>query len=145
MARLILFLMLFAALALAVAAAVTAFHARRDAHRRLCRPAPAAARRGGGDAARLRGVLMAERFGGRYSPGAKPPQGSPQAEAAREALAETRRVDAAGARANLLFVPPVVAAFAGLFRDPASLLLSLAAAGVLALAAWLLREGVRPE
>jgi hypothetical protein len=88
---------------------------------------------------------MAERFGGRYSPGAKLPEGSPQAEAAREALAESRRVDAAGARANLLFVPPAVAAFAGLFRDPVSLLLCLGAAATLALGAWLLREGLRAE
>ncbi len=88
---------------------------------------------------------MAERFGGRYSPGAKLPEGSPQAEAAREALAEARRVDAAGARANLMFVPAAVAAFAGLLRDPASLLLTLGAAALLALGAWLLREGLRAE
>jgi hypothetical protein len=43
---------------------------------------------------------MAQRFGGRFSPGGARP------DAAQEALAEMRRVDAAGAKANLLFVPP---------------------------------------
>ncbi|EPX87306.1 hypothetical protein ruthe_00705 [Rubellimicrobium thermophilum DSM 16684] len=93
--------------------------------------------------------MAAERFGGPYSPGGRPsprtPQGTAQAEATREALTEARRVDAAGARANLLFVPPVVAAFAGLFRDPLSLLLCLGAAVMLALGAWLLREGLRAQ
>lgn len=48
---------------------------------------------------------MARRFGGRYSPGAGPSEDAP-ARAAEEALRERRRVDAAGAKANLLFVPP---------------------------------------
>ena len=87
---------------------------------------------------------MARRFGGQYSPGASAPQGS-TAQAAQEALAETRRVDAAGAKANLLFVPPALAAFFGLFGGPAVLVLSLGAAAVLALSAWLLREGLRAE
>jgi hypothetical protein len=87
---------------------------------------------------------MARRFGGQYSPGAPAPQGS-TAQAAQEALAETRRVDAAGAKANLLFVPPALAAFFGLFGGPAVLVLSLGAAAVLALSAWLLREGLRAE
>jgi len=87
---------------------------------------------------------MAQRFGGKYSPGAPASEGS-TARAAQEALAETRRVDAAGAKANLLFVPPALAAFFGLFGSPAALVLSLGAAAVLALSAWLLREGLRAE
>ncbi|MBP1805353.1 5-bromo-4-chloroindolyl phosphate hydrolysis family protein [Rubellimicrobium aerolatum] len=86
---------------------------------------------------------MARRFGGRYSPGAKAE--GPQAEALREAQARSRRVDAAGARANLLFVPPALAAFTGLFGGPEVLVLSLGAAAVLALGAWLLREGLRAQ
>jgi hypothetical protein len=82
---------------------------------------------------------MAQRFGGRFSPGGARP------DAAQEALAEMRRVDAAGAKANLLFVPAVIAAFAGLFGSPAALVLSLGSAAVLALSAWLLREGLRAE
>lgn len=87
---------------------------------------------------------MAQRFGGRYSPGGSPEDGPP-ARASREALAGARRVDAAGARANLLFVPPAIAALTGLFGGPGTLVLSLGAAAVLALSAWLLREGLRAQ
>jgi hypothetical protein len=87
---------------------------------------------------------MARRFGGRYSPGGPTTQ-DPTERAAQEALVESRRVDAAGAKANLLFIPPVIAAFAGLFGGPEALVLSLGAAAVLALSAWLLREGLRAE
>lgn len=86
---------------------------------------------------------MAERFGGKYSPDAKP-QG-PSADAVRQAAAEDRRVDAAGARANLLFVPAVLVAALSLNAGPTGLVLGLVAGGVLALAAWLLREGLRAE
>jgi hypothetical protein len=86
---------------------------------------------------------MARRFGGRFSPGGQP-QGVP-ADDLRHAAAETRRVDAAGARANLMFVPPVLAAFTGLFGGPGVLVLSLGAALVLGLGAWLLRDGLRAE
>ncbi len=86
---------------------------------------------------------MARRFGGKYSPGAEP-KGVP-AEVLREAAAHTRRVDAAGARSNLMFVPPVLAAFTGLFGGPEVLILSLGAAVVLGLGAWLLRDGLRAE
>ena len=87
---------------------------------------------------------MAQRWGGRYSPGARPGD-DPATRAAHDALAEARRVDAAGAKANLLFVPAAIAAFAGLFGSPAALVLSLGAATVLAFSAWLLREGLRAE
>lgn len=87
---------------------------------------------------------MAQRFGGRFSPGARQGADDP-ARTAQEAMAETRRVDAAGARANLLFVPAAMAAFTGLLSGPASLILSLGAAAVLGLSAWLLRDGLRAE
>ena len=86
---------------------------------------------------------MAERFGGRHSPDAAPR--GPAAEAVRHAVAEDRRVDAAGARANLLFVPAVLTAVLSLGAGPLGLVVGLAAGGVLALAAWLLREGLRAE
>ncbi len=87
---------------------------------------------------------MARRFGGPYSPG---PAAADEALArtSREAAAEERRVDAAGAKSNLLFLPAAVAAFAGLFAGPGALILSLGAAAVLSLSAWLLREGLRSE
>ena len=85
---------------------------------------------------------MAERFGGPFSPRA-PRAATPEAEARAEAEALARRVDAAGARANLLFLPPVVAAATGLWGSPEALVLSLLAAAALAGGAWTLREGLR--
>lgn len=78
---------------------------------------------------------MAQKFGGKYSPG----QGqSPAAD-------DDRRVDAAGARANLLFLPPILLVFTSLGAGPFGLALALIAAADLTLAAWLLREGLRAE
>lgn len=89
---------------------------------------------------------MAERFGGRYSPGRpRPGEGSAAPEAVREALREESRPDPVGARANLMWVPPAVAALAGLLGGPGALLLSLGGAAALAFGAWLLREGLRAE
>jgi len=86
---------------------------------------------------------MAQRYGGQHSPGAQPK--GPSAEAVRQATAEDRRVDAAGARANLLFVPAVLVAAFSLNDGPVGLVTGLASGAVLALAAWLLREGLRAE
>ncbi|PYE81271.1 5-bromo-4-chloroindolyl phosphate hydrolysis family protein [Pseudoroseicyclus aestuarii] len=83
---------------------------------------------------------MARRFGGRYSPGARGADAPLQEAALREA-----RVDAAGTKANLLFVPPAVLAVASLGAGPAGLLAGLVGAGAMALAAWLLRHGLRAE
>ncbi len=85
---------------------------------------------------------MAERFGGKYSPGGdgKPPP----PDVVRDAVAEDRAVDAAGAKANLLFVPPILIAFLS-FGKPLTLAVGLVAAGTLTLAAWLLRDGLRAE
>ena len=80
---------------------------------------------------------MARRFGGKHSPGG--PGDSAQAPA------PDIRVDAAGARANLLFLPPVILVFTVLNDGPTALLTGLVGAGALTLAAWLLREGLRAE
>ncbi len=78
---------------------------------------------------------MAQKFGGKYSPG----QGD-----GRESV-DDRRVDAAGARANILFIPGLIVAFTAFGNGPVSLALGLVAAADLTLAAWLLREGLRAE
>ncbi len=78
---------------------------------------------------------MAKKFGGKYSPG----QGQ------NPEQVDDRRVDAAGARANILFIPGVVVAFMSFGNGPVTLALGLVAAGALTLAAWLLREGLRAE
>ncbi|MGR3633507.1 5-bromo-4-chloroindolyl phosphate hydrolysis protein [Limimaricola soesokkakensis] len=81
---------------------------------------------------------MARRFGGRYSPGQ---QGGPAAPDPRD----TARVDPAGARVNLLFVPPALLALFSLGAGPAGLVAGLLGAGVLTAAAFLLRDGLRAE
>ncbi len=63
----------------------------------------------------------------------------------RQAALDDRAVDAAGARANILFIPPVVLVFASLGSGPFVLATALVAGGILALAAWLLRDGLRAE
>ncbi len=79
---------------------------------------------------------MAQRFGGKYSPGETGAKDAPGATA-------RPRVDPVGARANLLFVPAAVVLFASLASGAAGLALGAASAAVLALSAWLLRAGLR--
>ncbi|WP_414898318.1 5-bromo-4-chloroindolyl phosphate hydrolysis family protein [Rhodovulum sp. YEN HP10] len=79
---------------------------------------------------------MAHRFGGRYSPGTPAPQRSPF---------RGRRPARAAGRANAMFIVPLPLVLRGFFSDPAGLALSLAAFGLLMLAAWLTREGLRAE
>ncbi|ETX29882.1 5-bromo-4-chloroindolyl phosphate hydrolysis family protein [Roseivivax isoporae] len=85
---------------------------------------------------------MAERFGGKYSPGASRPAGAPRKDPPAYAGA---RVNPVGARANVMFVPPVVLAFLSLGAGAAGLALGLAGAGALVLGAWLLRDGLKAE
>lgn len=80
---------------------------------------------------------MAERYQGRYSPGAGKDPGLSHA--------DSRRVDAAGFRSNLMFVPPVLVVLAHIGAGPERLVTSIVSAGVLTLGAWLLREGLRAE
>ena len=80
---------------------------------------------------------MAQRFGGKHSPNG--PMG-PEDNSYRGA-----RVEPAGLRANLMFLPPLVLALLSFGGGASGLVLGLAGAAVLALAAWLLREGLRAE
>lgn len=82
---------------------------------------------------------MAQRFGGAHSP----ENSRPQADPVRQAVAEERRVDAASARSNLLFVPPVLLAVLSLFDGATGLTRGLIAAAAMGLGAWLTREGLR--
>ena len=79
---------------------------------------------------------MAKRYGGKYSPGG--------GQSAQEAV-DDRVIDAAGGRANFLFLPPIILAATSLIGGPVTLVAGLIGAGVLTLAAWLLREGLRAE
>ncbi len=78
---------------------------------------------------------MAKPYGGKFSPGAPPARG----------VTERPIVDPVGARANLLFVPPVILLFRSLAGGPVVLAAGLAGAASLALGAWLLRGGLRAD
>ncbi len=87
---------------------------------------------------------MAQRFGGKFSPD---PDAGPEAdpEAPLRGAYHGAQVDPVGARANALFLPAALLVFLSFGGGAVSMALGLAAAGTLALAAWLLREGLRAE
>lgn len=82
---------------------------------------------------------MAQRFGGRFSPDEK------DGAAAPAPSGWGGQKPRAGGRANLLFLAPLPLVLTAFFRDPAGLAQNLAAFGILMLAAWLTREGLRAE
>ena len=77
---------------------------------------------------------MAKRFGGKFSPGAGSDAGAAQTGVQRSAVTS-----------NLLFIPAIILVFTSLNDGPATLVLALFGGAVLALAAWLLREGLKAE
>jgi hypothetical protein len=83
---------------------------------------------------------MAERFGGRFSPGATP--GTTRPGATPPGPFQGKRRTRAGGRVNLLFFAPIPFVFTAFGQEPAGLALDLAAFGTLILAAWLTREGI---
>lgn len=86
---------------------------------------------------------MAKRFGGKYSPGGTGGDGAPTPP---PAPLDSARIDAgAGIKANLLFLPPVVLAATSLGGGPVILVTALLGAAILALGAWLTRDGMRAE
>ncbi|WP_171136693.1 MULTISPECIES: 5-bromo-4-chloroindolyl phosphate hydrolysis family protein [unclassified Ruegeria] len=84
---------------------------------------------------------MAKRFGGKYSPDG-PPSSDPQTQRGQF---QGARVEPAGARANLLFLPAIPLIFLSLNDGAIGMTIGLIAAGVLTAAAFLLREGLRAE
>lgn len=83
---------------------------------------------------------MAQRYGGKYSPdgssdGAPKPRGT----------FDGARVEPAGARANVMFVPAIPLVFMSINDGAIGMSLGLVAAGLLTAAALLLREGLRAE
>lgn len=83
---------------------------------------------------------MAKRFGGKYSPDGAAGDGSTPPPAA-----DLRRPDPAGARANLLFVPPIVLVATSFGDGAVGLGAAMIGALSLLLGAWLLRDGLRAE
>ena len=78
---------------------------------------------------------MAERFGGKYSPGS----------ATRPRAPEGMRRSRAGARVNFLFIAPAPMLLVGFQMEPMGLFLKIVAFGIMMLAAWLTREGLVAE
>lgn len=78
---------------------------------------------------------MAERFGGKYSPGSAPRPRTPEA----------RRRSRVGARVNFLFMAPFAMLLVAFQLEPLGMFLKLLAFGIMMLAAWLTREGLRAE
>lgn len=81
---------------------------------------------------------MAQKFGGKYSPQA---QHSPSAPAAPD----HRVKEAAGARANVLFVPAALLGFLSIREGATLMIVGLTASALMLLSAWLTREGLRAE
>lgn len=88
---------------------------------------------------------MAKRFGGKYSPTPGQVGGKTGSDPAPRGTFQGADVDPVGARSNLLFLPPVLLGFFSLNDGALGMALGLTAAGVLILAAWLLRDGLRAE
>lgn len=83
---------------------------------------------------------MAQRYGGKYSPGAS---GNPPGSAPRGP--ENPAKHRAGFRSWLLFITPFLFLIPAFFSRTSNLFLELGAGGVLLLAAWLTREGLLAE
>ena len=84
---------------------------------------------------------MAQRYGGRYSPQGSGDNDRPRLDAPHPF--DEKRRDRVGARANLLWLIPLLFAFRAFTVDPVGLPFLLAASGLAVLAAWLTREGIR--
>lgn len=76
---------------------------------------------------------MAEKFGGKHSPGANTQHPSE---------VSTLRRSRAGARANFLFIAPVILLLVAFQQEPVGMFLKIVAFADLMLAAWLTREGL---
>ena len=85
---------------------------------------------------------MAQRYGGKYSPSGQTPSANDNAPKPRQ---RRMRVDPAGARANVMFIPAIPMVFMSLNDGAIGLTLALVSAGILTLAAVLLREGLKAE
>lgn len=82
---------------------------------------------------------MAKRYGGKYSPDGTSDPSEPAG------AFDGARVDPVDARVNVLFIPPIPLIFMSFNDGAMGLTLGLCAAGLMLLAAWLLREGLRAE
>ncbi|THH35846.1 hypothetical protein E4Z66_12260 [Aliishimia ponticola] len=85
---------------------------------------------------------MNKRYGGKYSPDGSFDQGADGKEAAQTPIAPRIEVNPVGARANVLFIPAIPLVFTTLNNGAVGMALGLVGAGLLTLAAFLLRGGL---
>ncbi len=78
---------------------------------------------------------MAQRYGGKFSPGAASHPRNP----------DGMRRSRSGARVNFLFIVPVAMLLVAFQQEPAGMFLKIAAFGVMMLAAWLTKQGLVAE
>ncbi len=88
--------------------------------------------------------MMAERFGGPYSPDGKPATG-PAEPAVRPLGSGGMRRSRLASRARMLYAAPVIILINAFRSDPANLVPGLVAFGTLILAAWLTGLGVQAQ
>jgi 5-bromo-4-chloroindolyl phosphate hydrolysis protein/energy-converting hydrogenase Eha subunit A len=92
---------------------------------------------------------MSKRFGGEFSPNGPRDTGRPRETVTAQRLEvpsfKGRKPMRHGAKLNILFLLPLVAAGVALFQPVSGLAVDLAGAAALMLSAWLTRDGVRAE
>ncbi|BDW85840.1 5-bromo-4-chloroindolyl phosphate hydrolysis family protein [Roseicyclus marinus] len=92
---------------------------------------------------------MSKRFGGEFSPTGPRDAGRPRETVTAQRLEvpsfKGRKPMRHGAKLNILFLLPLVAAGVALFQPVSGLAVDLAGAAALMLSAWLTRDGVRAE
>jgi 5-bromo-4-chloroindolyl phosphate hydrolysis protein/energy-converting hydrogenase Eha subunit A len=92
---------------------------------------------------------MSKRYGGDFSPNGPRDAGRPRETVTAKRLDvpsfKGRKPMRHGAKLNILFLLPLVAAAVALFQPVSGLAVDLAGAAALMLAAWLTRDGVRAE
>jgi hypothetical protein len=87
---------------------------------------------------------MAQRYGGDFSPKGRA-QGAPDPQVSGSSEFRGARRTRAGGRVNLLFLAPFPLIWKAFLSEPLAMAQYLVAFGVLILAAWLTREGIKAE
>lgn len=88
---------------------------------------------------------MSQRFGGKYSPNGNSGGASDVPRADSPALMKGVKASKIGMRVNFLFFAPLPIAIFAFGKPPVSMAIALAGFGLLLMAAWLLREGLKAE